>query len=152
MTHDLCYMLFFIIVTNINTPIRQSILRDTRAPFSLSPVITRLRSQDWGFIFWELAPHVNKCRVTLAICYSLGLKSLTHNHSTRAGPVPVCHDWRVRQEVKSRANIRCGLLWFWFYYNVRHIHMISLSPTLRLHHCHWSNLMMVHCWLSNPDG
>ena len=87
MTHDLCYMLFFIIVTNINTPIRQSILRDTRAPFSLSPVITRLRSQDWGFIFWELAPHVNKCRVTLAICYSLGLKSLTHNHSTRAGPV-----------------------------------------------------------------
>ena len=33
--------------------------------------------------------------------YSFGLKSFTHNHSTRAGPVRIrCHDGHVRQEVK----------------------------------------------------
>ena len=37
------------------------------------------------------------------IWYSLWLKSLTHNHSTPAGPSedPLCHDGRVRQEVKG---------------------------------------------------
>ena len=36
------------------------------------------------------------------IWYSLGLKTLTYNHSTRVGPVrdPLCHDGQVRQEVK----------------------------------------------------
>ena len=33
------------------------------------------------------------------IWYSLWLKSLTHNHSTREDPL--CHDGRVRQEVKG---------------------------------------------------
>ena len=68
----------------------QSILRDTRAAFSLLPAITHLRSEDWCY-FGNL---FSTCQQVLGhachIWYSFGLKSLTHNNnSTCAGPVRI---------------------------------------------------------------
>ena len=93
MTHDLCYLLLFNYWhwhKNLITTIRQSILRDTRTALWLPPVITRLRSEDGTSYFGDLfSTYQQVLGHPCHIWYSLGPKSLAHNHSTRAGPAKI---------------------------------------------------------------
>ena len=79
------------------------------------------------------------------IWYSLWLKSLTHNHSTRAGPL--CNDGHVRQEVKRPRECPEALEIFFngfkrylqiFYYWLKRMTCWCLIPV------RWCGKMSVH--------
>ena len=77
----------------------QSILGDTRAPRTLPPMIMRLCSEDWCFIFWWLVLHMSTStgsRVPYMVF--VGAEVIDPKPFNTCGPVedPLCHDgpWR----------------------------------------------------------
>ena len=91
MTRDLCYMMRFIYILHIiqshlfGNPFFGTLTR----PFHIA---SDCASAQWRSVLHVLvtcSPRVNKCWVTCHMGDSLGLKSLTHNYSTPAGPVRI---------------------------------------------------------------
>ena len=90
MTRDLCYLLMFIIGTDIKFNPTNSAIHSSghsRGPFT--------SASDYASAQWRVLLHnlFSTCQQVLGqashIWYSLWLKSLTHNHSTCASPVRV---------------------------------------------------------------
>ena len=134
MAHDLCYML----------PIRRSILRDTRAALSLPPVITRLRSEDWCFIFWQFVLHMST---------SAGSRV---PYMVFVGPVnPLCHDGQFDKKWKGCASVPKHWEFFKWTYNISNFdHWLKRMTCWCVISLRWCRIMAVKkcCTFRSKNG
>ena len=87
MTHDLCYLLLLIIGTDIKLNHTNWAIHSSEHSHSLLTSASDSTSAQWRLLLHIWVTYVlgHPCH----IWYSLGPKSLTHNHLTRAGPVKI---------------------------------------------------------------
>ena len=91
MAHDPCYMLYSIVCTDIKFNHTNSVIHFSGLSLGnfdffqwLCVCAVKIHASCFGNSFSKWLGHA--CH----IWYSLGLMSLTHNHSTPAGPVRIC--------------------------------------------------------------